>query len=83
MRELEFAGMLPVDEVHGCRLPVLELPEEFTLVVRYWQVQLLTLMLVLPVTVAASVTDCETITVPTAGLTRTFTTFVLLLLPHP
>jgi hypothetical protein len=82
VRLLELAGMLPVDEVQGCRLPVLELPEEFTLVVWYWQDQLLMLTLVLPVTVPVSVTDCETMTVSTEGLTMTFTTFVLLLL-HP
>ena len=83
MTLVEFAGMVPVDEVQGCSFPVVGVPDEFVLTVWYWQVQLLTSVLEEPVTVAASVTDCETITVPAAGLTRTLTTFVLLLPPQP
>jgi hypothetical protein len=61
---------------------VLEVPEELTLVVWYWQVQLLMLVFELPPTVPVSVTDCETITTATEGLITMLVTFALPP-PHP
>jgi len=53
---LEFAGMLPVSELQGFLPEVVEVPEELTVVVVYWHVQV-TLTLVEPLTVAVKVTD--------------------------
>jgi hypothetical protein len=80
---VEFAGIFPVAEVQGCRFDVEEFPEEFTVVVAYWQVQDEILVLLLPFTVAVRVKDCETITSADPGLTVTVTTLAWLPPPHP
>ena len=52
----ELAGMLPVSELQLLLDEVVGVPEELTVVVVYWQVQV-TLTLVEPLTVAVSVMD--------------------------
>ena len=74
--------MLPVSAVQAFLLEVVDFPEESTLVVVYWQVQV-TFTSVEPETVAVNVSDCETMTELDDGLTETVTTFVLLPPPHP
>src|SRR5438874_12531278 len=79
---LPLAGMLPVWSLQLVLVPGVDLPVESNEVVRYWQVHLLMLVSVLPVTVAVRVSDCETMSV-VDGLTVTVITLVLLPPPHP
>ena len=74
--------MVPVSAVQLFFPEVEELPLELTEVVVYWQVQLAMVVMVLPVTLADNVSDCETITVVDGGNTETLMT-LLLLPPQP
>lgn len=79
---VELAGMLPVSEVQGSAVAVVDLPVESTVVVVKVHAQV-TLRLVAPLTIEVKVTDWDTMTVADAGLTLTVTTLVLLLPPQP
>jgi len=79
---VELAGIFPVSDVQAAAADVVGLPVESTVVVVNWHIQV-TFRFVLPLTVAVSVRDWDTMTVCEGAVTDTVTTLVLLLPPQP